>query len=87
MGAKVGMGVGIPCALLLGLLFGWFLSRKRKPSVTLPPGYDEAGMAKYAQIYEAHSEPSEIGGNARMDTAPSDVKVTAAQVHQRHELQ
>ncbi|KAL5377441.1 hypothetical protein DPSP01_009779 [Paraphaeosphaeria sporulosa] len=86
-GAKVGMGVGIPCALLLGLVFGWFLFRRRKANPYPPPGYDEAGMVKYAQVHEAHSEPPEIGGNHRMDIQPSDTKVAAAQVHQRHELQ
>lgn len=87
-GAKVGMGVGIPVALLLGLLFGWFLFRRRnKASPYPPPGYDEAGMVKYAQVHEVGSEPPEMGGNPRMDGQPSDVKVAAAQVHQRHELQ
>ncbi|KAJ4355624.1 uncharacterized protein N0V89_003644 [Didymosphaeria variabile] len=86
-GAKVGMGVGIPCALLLGLLFGWFLFRKRRTGNPYPPGYDETGMVKYAQVHEAHTEPPEIGGNPRLDTLPTDVKVAAAQVHQRHELQ
>lgn len=86
-GAKVGMGVGIPCALILGLLFGWFLFRRRRAAAATvpPPGYDEAGMVKYAQVHEVHTEPAEMGGNEHF--APTAEKTVASQVHQRHELQ
>ncbi|KAF1969479.1 hypothetical protein BU23DRAFT_557657 [Bimuria novae-zelandiae CBS 107.79] len=84
--AKIGIGVSIPLALLLGLAFGWFLFRRRRP----PPAYVESSgnrLEKYAHVvpvHEAYSEPAEIGGN---DNRGGKGSVRMEQEHQRHELQ
>ncbi|KAJ4290295.1 hypothetical protein N0V90_010511 [Kalmusia sp. IMI 367209] len=82
-GAKIGIGVSIPLAVLLGLAFGFFLFRRRRAAhAAPPPGYDEAGMVKYAHtaepVFEAPSEPPEMGAGF---PAGQPVK------HERHELQ
>ena len=66
-GAKVGLGVGIPLALIAGFALGWFLSRRRRPygAVGDPPDFNERGATKYAHTaaapVELHAEPPEMG--------------------------